>query len=120
MRDWLERISLDQAGPRCPWGSLKQVQGAREQGCPLGQHLRLVGTLGLGAMREHPPAVPETLCHPAQTASGVLLAFLSISYRGVIHTTYTFISHTTYTLSLYLFFLFYLFFKVASLFLKKF
>ena len=84
MRDWLERISLDQAGPRCPWGSLKQVQGAREQGCPLGQHLRLVGTLGLGAMREHPPAVPETLCHPAQTASGVLLAFLSISYRHKI------------------------------------
>lgn len=75
MRDWLERISLEQAGPRCPWGPLKQVLGAREQGCPLGQHPRLVGALGLGAMREHPQQSLKLAITLPQTASGVLLAF---------------------------------------------
>ena len=38
---------------------------ARQQGCPLGQCPQLVGTLGLGAMKELPPAGPQTLCHHA-------------------------------------------------------
>ena len=38
---------------------------AREQGCPLGQRPQLMGTLGLWAMKELPPEVPQTLCHPA-------------------------------------------------------
>ena len=101
MRDWLERIALEQERPRYPWGSLKQVLGAREQGCPLGQYPRLVGTLGLEAMREHPPEVPETLCHPAPDCLwcpvGILVDFLPRCDSHNIHLT-TVVSLTQHTL----------------------
>lgn len=82
MRDWLERIALEQVGPRYPWGSLKQVLGTREQGCPLGQYPWLVGTLGLGAMNELPEQAPKPSATVPQTASGVLSASQSIFNGG--------------------------------------